>query len=219
MAGVAAVDLLDERRERRGLAGARGAADQDEAAGKLRQRLDAGRKTQGGQPRRLGRERAHRGRRAPPLAVEVDAKASAAAQLVGRVRVLLLRVPGPRAAGEGRQDRFLDLLAGLGRLRQGTTAPSIRTQGGAPATRRRSLPCRSEQRFQPPVQSRGVLSRGLLQPLRVQLPDQPVDVLGFFHERDSTEVSPPPVAPHVPPLSSSCRRGGACASRLCRIRR
>ncbi len=188
VAGVAAVDLLDERRERRGLAGAGGAADQDETARKLRQRLDAGRKAQGGQSRRLGRERTHRGRRTPPLAVEVDAKASPAAQLVGRVGVFFLRVSRPRASRERRQDRLLDLLAGDGRLRQGDDGAVDPDAGGRTGHEKEIAAAPLEQRLEPPVESRGILSRGLLAPLRVQLPDQPVDVLDFVHKRHTTEL-------------------------------
>ncbi len=82
---VSPIDLLDQRRECRRLAGSGGSAHQDEAARQARQSLDAGRQPQGRQARRFGGKRAHRCRRPAALAVQVDAKAPEPARLEGPV--------------------------------------------------------------------------------------------------------------------------------------
>ncbi len=69
---LTAIDGVDERGHRRGLAGARGAANDDQPALDLRQRLDARRQAQTHERRHTRRQRADDSRRTPPLAVQVD---------------------------------------------------------------------------------------------------------------------------------------------------
>ena len=114
--GVAPVDLLDERGQRRGLAGARGAADEDEAAGQARQCLRPGGQPQRREAGRLRRERAH-GRRGPAaLPVEVDPEPPDAAHAVRGIGDAGVAVLGAGVRRERRQHRFLDLLARQRRL-------------------------------------------------------------------------------------------------------
>ena len=85
VARVAAVDLLDQRRQRRRLPGAGRSADQHQPARQLREQLDLRRQLEGGEPRH---PRGAGSRRRPPpapLPVQVDAKASEAGRSERRV--------------------------------------------------------------------------------------------------------------------------------------
>ena len=85
VARVAAVDLVDERRERRRLAGAGRPADEDQAARQLRQQLDRRRQAERREPRHARRQQPHGGRRAAALAMQVDAEAAEAGDAERRV--------------------------------------------------------------------------------------------------------------------------------------
>ena len=95
---VARVDLRDERRHRRRLAGPGGAGDQHEAARHRRQQADLVREVQVGELWNAQRQRADGGRGAAALAVIVHAEPSEAADGEREVdgRAALIRVVQPR---------------------------------------------------------------------------------------------------------------------------
>ena len=151
--GVALVDLLDEGGERRRLAGARGASDQHEAARQPRQRLGSGRKAQRGEARRPGGERPDGGRRAAPLAVEVDPEPAEPRDLVGTVGDLALLETGAHRRVQRRQNGLVDLLARRAALPAGPH--------GAVHPDRRGRSGNEEQvAASPPVERRRASGRG-----------------------------------------------------------
>ena len=107
--GVAPVDLLDDRRERRRLARSGRPADEHQPARQLREQLDRRRQPERRQSRHCGRQQPNRRRRAAALAMQVDAEAADAGDAkrgVGDARVAILP---PRVRSEGRQHRLLDV--------------------------------------------------------------------------------------------------------------
>jgi hypothetical protein len=75
---IAAINLVDERRNRCGLSRARRAADEDQSVVQARNLLDLRWQTQLAQPRRHRRECANRRRRSPTLAMQIHTEAAAA---------------------------------------------------------------------------------------------------------------------------------------------
>jgi hypothetical protein len=178
---VAAVDLLDERRESRRLAGARGAADQDEAARQARERFGARRKAQRGESRRIRRQGPDRGSGPSTLAMKVDPEAARPPDLEGEVRHRLLRVTGTPAGGKSRKNRLLDLFARERGVRE-RHDPSVDADRGRRAGDEQQIASRTlDERLEPRLQPRGASRLAPGGSVLVQLADELVDVLDFVH--------------------------------------
>ena len=109
------VDVLDERRERRCLAGARRTADEDETARQACEPFDVVREVQILETRDARRQGANRGGWPPPLTMEVHTEAAEAGRLNARFDGFAGAVAVQQAARDERQHRLLDSL-GIQRL-------------------------------------------------------------------------------------------------------
>ena len=209
VARVAPVDLLDERGERGRLSGARGSADEHEAAGEARQRLHAGREAERGETRRLGGERADGGGGAAALAVEVDPETAQPAHPMRGVGDPGVAIERPGVTGERGHDRLLDLLAGERAARERTDL-SVDAHRGRRAGHEQEVASRApDELLEPGVEPDGELRRvpdgelrrvpdgsssfGRLEPVGVrrepvlvQLANELVDVGGVVHGESRT---------------------------------
>ncbi len=103
------VDVADDRRERRRLAGAGGAGDEDEPAVLLGEALDAAGQVEAREVGHLARDDAEGERDVAALPEGVDAEARQAGNLVGGVELARLLEGGDAARGE-RADLVQDVL-------------------------------------------------------------------------------------------------------------
>ena len=108
-----------------------------------RQRFDGRRQTERREPRHHGREAADRRRGAAALVMQVDAEAAEIRRAERAVGDAGLAIHPPRVRRQRGRHRVLDLLAAERPSISPTTMPSMRSDGGAPATSRRSLAARS----------------------------------------------------------------------------
>ena len=90
MAGEVVVDVVDHRRERRGLAGAGGAGDDDEALVKVAEFLQRLGEAELGEGQDFRRDLAEDGGLAPVIVEVVGAEAGEALDLVGEIEILFL---------------------------------------------------------------------------------------------------------------------------------
>jgi hypothetical protein len=132
VAGLAAVDLVHQRRQRRRLPRACGAPHEHEPAGQLREMLDRRGQRQRRQPRHEAREGADRGGGTSALAMQVDAEAANAFEAERGVGDAVAGVLFTRVRRQGRQHGAFDLHAAERDLRD-------RGQPLADARRRRRL--------------------------------------------------------------------------------
>ena len=187
VARVTQVDLVHERRQRRRLARAGGAADEHEAAGEPRQRLDVRRQEQRREARRHARQAADRRRSAAALVMEVDAEAAEIRRPIRAVGDAALVVLPPRVRRQRRQHGVLNLLAAeraaerrLERGDEAVDANRRRRAGDEQQIARRSFDDLLEPRAQPDHLLAGVRR---LRRAGVQLADERVEVLVFAHAR------------------------------------
>ena len=185
VARLAQVDLVDQRRQRRRLAGAGRAAEQDQPARDPRQRLDARREAERGQPRNHRRQPADRRRGAAALAVQVDAEPAEVRRAERGIGDSGLAVRLPRVRRQRRDDarrRFLRRRAVLPAAAR--RAPDTRISGGAPATSSRSLADCSTTRSSHPRSLTVSPVRGRPRRAGVELDDERVEVVGVSHRCD-----------------------------------
>jgi len=131
------VDVVDDRGERRRLARAGGAGDEDEPAMLLGQAADAGRERQIGEVRDLARDDAERNRDRAALAEAVDAEAGETLRRIGTVELSRLeeRLQPLRRLGADLLERQLSSVSPSSSAR----LPSRRTIGGRSTLRWMSL--------------------------------------------------------------------------------
>ena len=183
----AAVDLLDQRRERRAScpsrSGRRSAPARAAAARAARpaaaDRAWTSRGTRGGQ-------HPHGGGGAAAFAVQIDAEPRQSRQPVGGVRDLRARGTGAARAARAPAAPLPRCRGRRAALRRAARPrPSRAREGGAPATSSRSLPPLSATRLQPPIEARRRCRRDLRRLRRrrgVELEDQPIDVVLGLHD-------------------------------------
>ena len=177
VARVAQVDLVDQRRERGGLAGAGRAADQDQAARQPRQRFDRRRQVERGEARDGGRQAADRRGGAAALVVQVDAEAPEVGGAERSVGDAALAIELARVRRQRRRDGVLDFLAAERRLGQrhdlAVDAQRRRRAGHEQQIARRSRRHLAEPRAQP----RGLLvGAARFRRAGVELGDQRVEI-------------------------------------------
>ena len=137
-----AVDLVEHRRERRRLAGAGRAGDEDEAALLLREPGDAGREMEVVEARDLARDHAERERDRAALPEAVHAEARQARLRVREVEIAALveELTAARHRDGDRVEHRLELgVAERAEVGCWVSSPSVRMTGGCPTFRWTSL--------------------------------------------------------------------------------
>ena len=138
---VAPVDLVDERRQRRRLSHAGGAADEHQASRNPRQRFDAQAAGSARPAAGAAWQHADGGGGASAFAVQVDAEPAAPRRGAARRRRGRSGRPAAACGGQGVEHGLHDFIAtrAASSPSRGVTRPSTRVLGGAPATSSRSV--------------------------------------------------------------------------------